>query len=244
MTAGRSSHFGSLTFSFPFSVEEDNAMRLFFAASVLAALSFFKVQAYAEELHESRAANETIIIGDSIFALNGVIGSELASLSSLAINSYARNGAVMSGIVRQYQEAKSNGLARTVIMNGGGNDVLGNMSACRAFNQTCINVIENAVRQSVDLVAQMEADGVESIYFLGYYYTTTFAAGLDQAVDYAMERVPSICEGTSVRCEVVDTREAMKAAGTISWDGIHPSQSGSIIMARLLWEKMQENDFN
>ncbi|WP_176736429.1 SGNH/GDSL hydrolase family protein [Oligoflexus tunisiensis] len=226
-------------------------MRLFLEVSVVAALSFVNFRAYAGnaeavyhdalETSENLVANETIIIGDSIFALNGVINSELESLSSKDIDSYARNGAVMSGIVRQYQQSREAGIARTVIMNGGGNDVLSNMGACRAFNQTCIGVIEKAISQGMDLVAQMEEDGVESVFFLGYYYTTTFASGLEEAVDYAMSRVPAICASTTLRCEVIDTREAMQGAGNISWDGIHPSRTGSIKMARLLWERMQAN---
>jgi lysophospholipase L1-like esterase len=227
-------------------VEEDKAMRLFLEASVVAALSMIDVRVYAEnadrpETSEYRAANETIIIGDSIFALNGVINSELEKISSKDIDSYARNGAVMSGVVRQYQQSREYGIARTVIMNGGGNDVLANMRDCRTLNQACVDVIENAISRGMDLVDQMEADGVESIYFLGYYYTTTFASGLDKAVDYAMSRVPAICARTTLRCEVVDTRGAMQGTGNISWDGIHPSRSGSIKMAQLLWERMQAN---
>ncbi|HYX32907.1 MAG TPA: SGNH/GDSL hydrolase family protein [Oligoflexus sp.] len=218
-------------------------MRLFLEASVVAALSLVSVSAHAESAEDvNRAANETIIIGDSIFALNGVINSELEEISSLDIDSYARNGAIMSGIVRQYQQARANGIARTVIMNGGGNDVLANMGNCRAFNQTCINVIEKATSQGLDLVNQMEADGVERIFFLGYYYTTSLASGLEKAVDYAMSRAATLCENTTVRCEVVDTRDIMQGSGNLSWDGIHPSRTGSIKMAQLLWERMQTID--
>ncbi|MDQ3235760.1 MAG: hypothetical protein M3Q07_28465 [Pseudobdellovibrionaceae bacterium] len=224
-------------------------MRLIFTTGVAAALFFIDFRLYAEsaeavvydqvETSETRATTETLIIGDSIFALNGVIGSTLEELSSQDIDSYAGIGAVMSGVVRQYQKARKYGFARTVIMNGGGNDVLIDMGSCRAFTQRCVAVIDDAIDQAVDLVEQMESDGVESIYYLGYYYTTGLASGLNQAIDYAMLRMRDICVGTQIRCEVVDTRDAMQGGGTIIWDGIHPSRMGSIKMAGLLWEKMQ-----
>ncbi|HYX36324.1 MAG TPA: SGNH/GDSL hydrolase family protein [Oligoflexus sp.] len=226
-------------------------MRLLFTTGVAGALFFIDFRLYAGsagvvvhdqvETSETRATTETLIIGDSIFALNGLIGSTLEKLSSQDIDSYAGIGAVMSGIVRQYQRSREYGFARTVIMNGGGNDVLTNMGPCRAFTQSCVAVIDSAINQAADLVEQMESDGVASIYYLGYYYTTGLASGLDQAIDYAMLRMPDICAGTQIRCEVIDTRDAMQGGSTISWDGIHPSRAGSIKMAGLLWERMQAN---
>jgi lysophospholipase L1-like esterase len=199
---------------------------------------------YATDDHsaasKTAAANETIIIGDSIFALSGVIRDELERLSPLNFNSYARTGAVMSQVVRQYWRSRANGIAKTVIMNGGGNDVLFNRRSCQSFNRRCINEIEDAVDQGSRLASQMADDGVEHIVFVGYYYTSSFASGLDDAIDYAMSRIPSICGSVNIQCEVVDTRDIMAGPGNRSWDGIHPSTRGSVKIARHLWRRMRE----
>ena len=196
------------------------------------------------EKYELSANTDTIILGDSIFALSGEIERELERLSAIQITSYAQNGAVMSGIVNQYKTSRSKGIPRTVIMNGGGNDVLGNISNCRALNQDCIEGIENAITQAVDLAAEMEADGVENIVYLGYYYTTFLGSGLDDAIDYAMAQVPQICGSTNLRCEIVDTRIIMAGSGNRIFDGIHPSDRGSRKMANLLWERIQAAGIN
>ena len=191
-------------------------------------------------------ANDIIIIGDSIFAASGQIRSQLQSISPMEIRSYAVNGARMSGVISQYERARGNGISRTIIMNGGGNDVLqGNVGICRDFADSCRAIVDGVVEKARELFKSMKADGVETVVYLGYYYTKgVFAGGLDDALDYSTEKTLEVCEDDDhIRCIVVDPRDAFNGrSGLISWDGIHPSSSGSRLLAELIWESMVAND--
>ena len=187
-------------------------------------------------------SKQVIILGDSIFALSGEIRKELAQLSSLDIESYARNGALMKNIVKQYGKARKNLSARTIIMNGGGNDVLANLRECQELSDKCKEAIDEAIDHGYEVVDKMEADGIDNIVYLGYYYTKVLGNGLNDANDYAMEKIITFCQSISIDCHVVDTRKRLRMRGYRKLDGIHPTDRASRIMARMIWDTMVKND--
>ncbi len=193
----------------------------------------------------SMAQGNVVLIGDSIFANNGEIKNHLELITELTIDSYAVGGARMSDIVEQYYSidlSNSNGIA---IMNGGGNDILqDNFFNCKAFNEKCKDVIDDRLEVGLQLVEEMADDGMKYVIYLGYYYTTGFASGFDQAVDYATEQIQGACELSSFEgCYIVDSRNAFNSGtGFITWDGIHPTLKGSRVLAELIWETMVENN--
>ncbi|SMF04632.1 SGNH/GDSL hydrolase family protein [Pseudobacteriovorax antillogorgiicola] len=214
-----------------------------FAHGLLLTSAAFAEQASSHEIYVEEVSQQdlgdTIILGDSIFALNGEIERRLERNSGQRITSYARNGAEMDDVVQQYYRARARGIPQTVIMNGGGNDVLGNITSCRFLNSRCVNAIEGAIDQGVDLIQLMEDDGVERIVYLGYYYTKFIGGGLDNAIDYAMARIPQICGATNLPCDVVETRRLMNGFGNRIIDGIHPTFRGSRKMADAIWEVLR-----
>lgn len=191
--------------------------------------------------------DQTIMIGDSIFARNGEVENYLETNKGLNIDSYAQSGARMSQIVSQYHSASkilSNGI---VIMNGGGNDILrDNLRDCLAFNDACRTAIDAALDLGQDLIQDMADDGMEHVVVLGYYYTEGYLAGLKNAHDYGMERLYSICEQSIsfIGCYVVDPRGPFSSGtGLIESDGIHPTIAGSRVLANLIWDEMDSNIF-
>ncbi len=197
--------------------------------------------------------NNVAIIGDSIFDLSDGIRKYLAQRSNEKYRYYPINGAQLSGglttpIPKQYENGKKDGPIRTIIMDGGGNDVLiGGQIACRPYSDSCEDIINRSREAATALFDQMIADGVVNVVWLGYYYTKGIFAGADgqlEALDVGMAITEDLCESNEkLNCHFVDPRpEFAGKTGLIIVDGIHPSDEGSKILADLIWKKMQEED--
>ena len=155
----------------------------------------------------SATMNDVVNIGDSIFALSGKIHDYLTSYAGKSFRNYCFSGAYLSGtsmitsnsVVVQYGIAKSdNSNIKTIIMDGGGNEVLipanfFDPDHCiflffiNAYLSSCKAVIDDAYVDAVDLVNQMGRDGVKNIIWQGYYHVKSglFAStSLNPAVDY------------------------------------------------------------
>ena len=145
--------------------------------SVVTALLFFAFSQWAWA-----APNDVIILGDSIFTESGEIRNHLNRTTPLNIQNYAVGGSYMDDVITQYSKARANGIPRTIIMNGGGNDILrGAPQSCRAFDDRCIEIIDTSVEKAEGLWQSMANDGVENVIYLGYYYTKRMGAGLDKS---------------------------------------------------------------
>ncbi len=101
--------------------------------------------------------------------------------------------------------AKSdNSNIKTIIMDGGGNEILIPANAFDPYNckkdwwesglsSSCKSVIDDAYVDAVDLMNQMGRDGVKNIIWQGYYHVKNglFAStSLNPAVDYGNTRLP------------------------------------------------------
>lgn len=197
-----------------------------------------------------------MIIGDNIFAQSNAIRKNLEELSNERYRYYPKSNAQISGgslfgkpIPIQYSNAKADGPARTVIMDGGGNDIIvGGQFQCYSFSASCAAIVDEVKQAGLTLLGDMEADGVQNVIWLGNYYTNsvvmTGATGQKKALDSTMEAIEQICDGyTGLECHFVDSREAFQnKPGLIKTDGINPTDEGSEILATLIWETMQENN--
>lgn len=181
-----------------------------------------------------------MIVGDSIFALSGDIHSNLEDDLGETIDTHARSGCQMIGgniacseryaIPNQYDDADKSGID-TVIMNGGGNDILfGDCDTAESCEETILAVEE----EIASLTSQMQADGMEQIVFLGYYQTE----GMEDIANYSMslkqERYPSM------GIDLVDPRDEFEGNldRYITSDGIHPTAEGSRVLADLIIEEL------
>lgn len=206
--------------------------------------------------------NQVITLGDSIFDLSDELQGNLESYAGQTFRKYSLSGAQLySGgigvtpVVQQYADAKAyNDDIRTIVMNGGGNDILIPVLAqfdpyrCKTrwyqfgkLSAKCKNFIDDLYVEGVNILNDMNDDGVENIIYLGYYYTKNALLplkSLKQAVDYGNNTLSRACTNSTVACTFVDPRSSIVDRDIII-DGIHPASSGSRKLADLVWPHLK-----
>jgi hypothetical protein len=205
--------------------------------------------------------SEVVMIGDSYPALSGEIAKHLESLATAsgalasgdAYRTYYVSGTNMVGgtspnIPAQFTEAVSaDPDIKYVIMDGGGNDILLDNTACITTqpppaSQTCVTVINDAVSAATTLFQTMKTAGVKSaIYYFYPHLPTTGKPYVNTTLDYAYPLVQAACASAAIPCFFVDTRTAFNGHPEyIGPDGIHPTTAGSDVIAGLIWGVMQQ----
>lgn len=205
--------------------------------------------------------NKVVTLGDSIFDLSNELQQNLEEYAGQTFRKYTRSGAELNGgliapsVFEQYSQAISDDSnIETIVMNGGGNDILipvitlFDPNRCRTpwyrfgrLSSKCKNFIDDLYVEGVDLLNDMDDDGVSNIVYLGYYYTKNALLPLDsleEAVDYGNATLNSACTNSIVSCQFVDPRAAINDSDVL-FDGIHPASSGSKKLADLVWPKLQ-----
>ena len=194
-----------------------------------------------------RGTADTMIIGDSVFALSGDIHENLESDLGETINTHARSGCQMIGgnlicsrryaIPKQYENASKAGI-KTVIMNGGGNDI--QLNDCSPSLSKCMPLLQDLEDEIATLAQQMQADGIEEIIFLGYYNAKGDAAAMREINEYSMDYKARTYPGLGIT--FVDVRDHFNGNEDryIANDGIHPTAAGSRVLADLLRAKLTD----
>lgn len=198
-----------------------------------------------------------VMLGDSIFALSNEEGRVLFELAGDTYREYYIGGAQMVGgpiktIEEQYNEAKADGPIRTVILDGGGNDILiGAMAKCSAdygaeLSAECVAVMDEVLAASERFFEMAVADGVENIVFQGYYYVRY--QKLWQVTDDFQEKGIKLVQELSnrypdVKIIYIDPRTHFDRTNPdyVKADGIHPTDEASSKLANLLWQAMAAN---
>lgn len=210
----------------------------------------------------SDADNDQVVtIGDSIFALSGKLQDFLEGYAGETFRRYTISGAELKGgivatdIYGQYNIAKNdNPNIDTILMDGGGNDILIPAIAlfdpynCKTqwyqfgrLSSTCKNFIDDIYVDAVNLLNRMDADGVDNVIYLGYYYTKNglfLLDSMEEAVDYGDMRLSQACRYSTANCKFIDPRSSIKDSNII-FDGIHPNTEGSRKLANLVWPALQ-----
>jgi hypothetical protein len=199
-----------------------------------------------------------VMIGDSIFALSNEEAGFLEDLSNQKWRQYYISGAQMTGgmvrtIPAQYTQAKNaDRNIRTVVMDGGGNDVLiGGQTQCSTLGNTvsaaCERILNDVMNTAEDLLEQMADDGVQNVVWQSYYHTTN--ASLDTVGDLATERLKALIANFQARhpemkAIYIDVRPSFTGAPSTYtiMDGIHPTSASSRKLANLVWNAMTSND--
>ena len=206
----------------------------------------------------SDADNDQVItLGDSIFDFSGEIQKNLESFAGQTFRKYTKSGAEIEGgsialsVYGQYAEALAdNPNIDTIVMNGGGNDILipailFDPYNCRVnwwefgrLSRSCRNLISDIYVSGVNLLNDMAADGVDNVIYLGYYYPTNKLSNLRQAVDHGDSALFYMCQNSVVNCTFIDSRAYINNRDVLI-DNIHPTSSGSLKLANLIWPKLQ-----
>jgi len=209
--------------------------------------------------------NSVLLIGDSYLDLNNKnFGTELQRLAKAAgalgasdkYTDRSISGTQMVGgflgapIPQQYaNENNSDGHVTTVIMDGGGNDVLLGQRSCidreaPPANQDCVKTITAAMAAAKTLLAKMADDGVENVVY--FFYPHLPGGGLggnkelsNKTLDYAIPLVKQTCEEAPLNCVFVDSRGLFGDAPEDFQDGIHPIVENNNKIAGAVWQAMQ-----
>jgi len=206
---------------------------------------------------ETADRNDVITLGDSIFDLNGVIQATLEDNAGETFRNYTQSGAEISGgslapsVESQYATANAtNGAIDTVVMDGGGNDILIPATlfdpyGCRTKwyrwnpSQSCVNLLGDIYVSGVNLLNQMDADGVQDVVWLGYYELPRGNANLTKILQLGDAYLDHACNtATTANCHYVSTLGTVPAS-QVEGDDIHPTPEGSVNLAGQIWPVLE-----
>jgi lysophospholipase L1-like esterase len=194
---------------------------------------------------------QVIILGDSVFDLSAGISDRLKYRSGDVYRDNTVSGAKLDYIANtEYPAAKSEDKnIRTVIMNGGGNDLLQDTqkrcATTGSLSTACKTLLNGLSTAQQKLFAQMVKDGVKNIIYLEYYYPTGSYVNLSKANDYSINFTNLNCAAVSAptKCYTVDPRAAFTGHPEyIKSDNIHPTTAGSNVLGDMIWDVMVKNN--
>lgn len=232
-------------------------MKKVLLASVIVSLFFAVISCGMADM-TNPTANEfdVVIVGDSIFDLDGFIHTNLKALAGKSYKDYSKSGDSIQYIINQYNKAiAARPSIRTIIMDGGGNDILMDVywsQACQSSTSTvsssCKAYLDGVLDKVEGLWEDMDNDGVDDIVYQGYYrlkagLATSILYGgtkLNPAVNYADTQLGPACAVSPAECWWLDPRAdfAGKESTYIKSDGIHPTNAGGKVLATRIWNKM------
>lgn len=221
---------------------------------------------------------EVAIIGDSYISWpTHTFVADLSAESGQAWPSYALGGTSMATgglfgfIPPQFDAAiAAHPTIKTVIMDGGGNDIILPDTAmfpegteCTKTTdapniEDCQKIVDAAVEAASELLQRMADAGVEQVVYL--FYPHIPGGGLisgpnpNAILDYALPIIREVCESAvdltlgKLTCHFADMvppfegrPELFSDAFSPTGDGVHPNSEGSKVMAGVVWEIMQDN---
>ena len=182
--------------------------------------------------------SDVVTIGDSWMQL-GTNGGGVEGALDRAGTSYRHRafpGTTLAGqIPGQYDQLHAeNPDIKTVIMTGGGNDIM--FSGGCNTKEACEQSVMQIVMQLDTLWTKMAMDGVKDIFYINYSKNVGTAPSDTRPTDPPPP--PSICLTGMVTCHSLDTSDLVPAGD--SPDGIHPSLGGCDRIAAAVLKQMEE----
>ncbi len=220
--------------------------------------------------------NQIVMIGDSyVNWITHTFPADMNAASMLTIADFAVGGTSMGSggiglIPPQFDSAlQSHPTIRTVIMDGGGKDILvpdtamfPNGAQCKAMGAQassipdCQKIVQKALDAGTALFLHMATSGVKDAVFFFYPRVPTgtwLAADPNGMLDYALPKIQAACDGaylTSVqmdpakpiRCHFVNMVPVFDGhADYFASADLHPNSTGSKAMAAAVWTKMKQD---
>jgi lysophospholipase L1-like esterase len=149
---------------------------------------------------------------------------------------YAVAGTLLNGqIPGQYTQAKAvNPKISTVIMTGGGNDIMFS-NAC-ATKAGCAMAVQTIVDELNTLWTQMAMDGVKDAVYISYSKNAGTAPADTRPDTMA---TPAICLSGKITCHGINTDDLVKMGDTV--DGIHPTLAGCDRIAKAVMDELTKS---
>ena len=180
------------------------------------------------------------IIGDSVFDLSGDIHDVLQDLSGKSYKDRSVSGAKIAAIDSQLGTALTRTTLKTLIADGGANDILQGSMDCDSdpLTQGCVDVIDYIGDTMENMLDDMYVSGLDDCVWMGYYHVTGDDEEKNEAIDYCYSYAyPGIFGSAAVSTYLIDPRSDIYTSHLKS-DGIHPTYAGSEILANLIWDVM------
>lgn len=207
------------------------------------------------------------IIGDSVFDLSGDIHDVLQDLSGKSYKDRSVSGAKIAAIEDQLSRAEGRSSLKSLIADGGANDILQGSMDCDSdpLTQGCLDVLDYISDKMWNMIVDMYYGPSDSHVWMGYYHVTGDDEEKNEAIDYAYDNLyPDLFDftpyggttftGTTSYGEyygsdlggftiaMADPRDYIYPSDLKS-DGIHPKYSGSEKLAYMLWGVMEQKAF-
>lgn len=197
------------------------------------------------------SGQDVVLLGDSWMSntlqfegTGGGLVPWLINAATQGYRSYALQGVALlvdnflgPAIPAQWMEAVlTDPNIATVIMTGGGNDVLMNTTvaqSCESNGSACTQTLRQVTRTLDRLWTTMADAGVKDIIYVRY---SAEAGVLASLVGDNRVPMPPICASGRIRCHSFETSELLQ--GHLAADGLHPLQSGNQLVARALLDFM------
>jgi lysophospholipase L1-like esterase len=203
--------------------------------------------------------DQVVMLGDSYLAVTSVAETLFTLARGVGAlgpteeyRRYDAGGTQMGNgqIPAQFDQAVAeNPDIKTVIMTGGGNDVLiGDANICLQTpppDPTCVARIDDVLNAAEGFMQAGVDAGVENVVY--FFYPHLPEGGLvqgfkNETLDYAAPLVEEMCNNAPVNCIFVDPRPAFEGHPEyFLGDGIHPNAMGSVILANTIWSVMVAN---
>lgn len=184
------------------------------------------------------------IVGDSVFDLSGDIHDVLQDLSGSSYKDRSVSGAKIAAIQSQLNTALKRTTLKTLIADGGANDILQGTMDCDSDPLTtgCIDVLDYIGDKMEAMLDSMYRKSPDYCVWLGYYHVKGDEVEKNEAIDYAYDWIyPGVFgpyASTGVIYLYVDPRDEILPEH-IKSDDIHPTYAGSEILANLIWDEME-----
>ncbi|HVW24420.1 MAG TPA: SGNH/GDSL hydrolase family protein [Polyangiaceae bacterium] len=208
-------------------------------------------------------SSEVVFLGDSYVnydvahpALQLLVAQDAvkdgALMSGQAYRSYAVAGATMAAaslnmIPPQWPQAKAASAdITTVIMDGGGNDVLINNPQCKAAGSendaTCKMVVANTVMAVGNLIDDFQKTGVGDLIYFFYPHAPVGGADISDYALGILQNSAKVLSTPTFRMYVVDLVPLFDNHPEYYYiDGIHANATGEQVIADAIYQVMKDH---
>ena len=184
--------------------------------------------------------SDVITIGDSwmsFIANGGGIEAGLRSASMQPYRNYGLAGTMLLDevIPDQYESAKrANPDIKTVVMTGGGNDLLLTGMGGDGCTGSCMTTIDKVAARLEKLWKEMGDDGVQDLVYIEYSQGGDNGA----AVGYGHTKLVPLCEAAApVRCHLIHSDDFIMM---MLLDGVHPTMDGCTKLGKAVYALMEK----
>jgi lysophospholipase L1-like esterase len=195
---------------------------------------------------------DVITIGDSWMNLNDTVGIQ-QSLEKVSGRDYRNFGVPGTKLLdevipNQYETAKKQGPVKTVIMTGGGNDILQEiLIPCVDTNfdndSKCRDQIDRVAARLKTFWEEMSKDGVVDVLLVGYSKKTNplNLGTTSKSIEYSAMKIQPLCDMVPepLRCTTLDSDKEVPSLKTRG-DGIHPDDASYDAIGAAVWKLMQD----